>query len=445
MARLFVMLWGLLVCLAAPVYALPVQEVVSKLGVKAWLIEDHTNPTIALQFAFRGGVEQDPVNKQGLSVLLADMLTEGAGKRDARTYQQALADNSISFGLQASRDVIGGSLYGLTSALPLAAELAHDALTVPRFDAEALARLKQHQGGAIKAKLADPEWQARRALYAMIYANHPYSHRSLGTAAQLAGFTQKDLRDEFARRFARDNLIVAVVGDITPEGLAALLDKAFGDLPAHARMRPVVDIAVPNKAQSLNLAQEGGQSYLLFVAPGIKRDDPDWHAASLLNYLLGGGGFSSRLMQEVRTKLGLTYSIDTSLAAMEHGGLLVGEAKTANDKAGQAWQATRQVWGEIFENGVTETELKAAQDYLIGTLPTSFTSSGAIAGMLLSVQKENLPKDYLDKRADLLRAVTTNDIARVANRLLNPKHLTLVTVGAPEGIVSDRMEKFVDE
>ncbi|MBP7253925.1 MAG: insulinase family protein [Alphaproteobacteria bacterium] len=427
------------------VYALPVQEVVSKLGVKAWLIEDHTNPTLSLQFAFRGGVEQDKVNKQGLSVLLADMLTEGAGKRDARAYQQALADNSISFSLQASRDVISGSLYGLTSALPLATELVHDALTAPRFDTEALARLKQHQEGAIKAKLADPEWQARRALYAMVYANHPYGYRSLGSAAILAGITQKDLMDEFPRRFARDNLIVAVVGDITPDALAELLDKAFGDLPAHAQLRPVVDIAVPKKAQSLHLTQEGGQSYLLFVAPGIKRDDPDWHAATLLNYLLGGGGFSSRLMQEVRTKLGLTYSIDTSLAAMEHSGLLVGEAKTANDKAGQAWLATRQVWGQIFEDGVTEAELKAAQDYLIGTLPTSFTSSGAIAGMLLSVQKENLPRDYLDRRAELLRAVTTNDIARVANRLLNPKVVTLVVVGVPEGIVSDRTEKFVDE
>lgn len=444
MARLLLLLLGL--CLSSfTAFALPVQEVVSKLGVKAWLIEDHTNPTLALQFAFRGGVEQDTAKKQGLSVLLADMLTEGAGKRDARAYQQTLADNSISFGLEASRDVVGGSLYGLTSALPVAAELAHDALTAPRFDAEAIARLKQHQESVIKARLADPEWQARRALNAMIYPDHPYGFRSQGTAATLASLTQKDLKDEFARRFARDNLIVAVVGDITPDALAALLDKIFGDLPPHAKLHPVADIAMPVEAQSLHLEQKGGQSYLLFAAPGIKRNDPDWHAATLLNYLLGGGGFSSRLMQEVRTKLGLTYSIDTSLAAMEHSGLLVGEAKTANDKAGQAWQATRQVWSEVFENGVTAAELKSAQDYLIGSLPTSFTSSGAIAGMLLSVQKENLPKDYLDKRADLLRAVTTNDIARVANRLLDPKELTLVTVGAPEGIVSDRTEKFVDE
>ena len=445
MARLLAFLCGLLVCCALPAAALPVQEVVSKQGIKAWLIEDHTNPTIALQFAFRGGVEQDDASKQGLSVLLADMLTEGAGKRDARAFQQALADNSISFGLQASRDVIGGSLYGLTSAMPVAAGLVRDALTAPRFDAEALARLKQHQQGAIKARLADPEWQARRALYAMVYPDHPYAYRSLGTAASLAGISQKDLTNEFARRFARDNLLVAVVGAITPEHLAELLDKAFGALPAHATLRSVKDIAVPAEAQSLHLAQEGGQSYLLFVAPGIKRDDPDWHAASLLNYLLGGGGFSSRLMQEVRTKRGLTYSIDTSLAAMEHSGLLVGEAKTANDKAGVAWQATRQVWTEIFADGVTETELNAAQDYLIGALPTSFTSSGAIAGMLLSLQKDKLPRDYLERRADLLRAVTTNDIARVANRLLNPKNLTLVTVGAPEGIVSERTEQFVNE
>lgn len=445
MLRWLSLVWSLVFFLALPAFALPVQEVVSKLGVKAWLIEDNSNPTVTMHFAFRGGVEQDEADKQGLSVLLADLLTEGAGKRDARAFQQVLADNSIRFGLEASRDVISGSFYGLTSALPQATELMRDTMLKPRFDPEAIARLKERQAGAIKARLADPEWQARRALYAMIYGDHPYAYRSLGTATTLAAITRTDLQQAFQRRFARDNLLVAVVGAVKPEALAELLDKVFGDLPVHAGLRPVAEVALPEKAQTLHLEQDGGQSYLLFVAPGIKRDDPDWHAATLLNYVLGGGGFASRLMQEVRTKRGLTYSIDTALATMERGGLIVGEAKTANDKAGVAWQATRQVWQDVFDDGITDNELKAAQDYLIGALPTSFTAPGAIAGMLLALQKDNLPMDYLDRRAGLLRAVTTNDIARVANRLLDPKHLTLVTVGKPEGIVAERTEKFVDE
>ncbi len=435
----------LLVLLTLPALALPVQEVMSSKGIRAWLVQDHSTPILALQFAFRGGVEQDPVDKQGLSVLFADALTEGAAARDAKAYQQALAEHGLSFGLDAGRDAIAGSLYGLTAELPTAAELAHDALTAPRFDADAVSRLKQRQAGAIEARLADPEWQARRALYATVYAGHPYSYRSLGSAASLKHIDVEDLRGELKRRLARDNLLVSVVGDITPDALAELLDKIFGDLPEHAALNPIKDIAVPSQPTSQHLQQEGGQSYLLFVAPGIKRDDADWHAASLLNYILGGGGFESRLMEEVRNKRGLTYGIDTSLAAMRYSGLLVGEAKTANGKAGEAWDTTKQVWQNVYEHGVTEAELKAAQDYLVGSLATGFTSSGAIAGMLLSLQKDNLPKDYLDQRADLLRSVTVDDVARVAKRLLNPARLSLVAVGAPEGIKTDKEEEFVHE
>lgn len=440
----FALAWSF-VLLALPALALPVQEVMSAKGIRAWLVQDHNTPILALQFAFRGGVEQDPADKQGLSVLFADALTEGAAKREARDYQQALAAHGLSFGLDAGRDAIAGSLYGLTAELPMAAELAHDALTAPRFDEDAVARLKQRQAGAIAARLADPEWQARRALYATVYAGHPYSYRSLGSAASLKAIGIADLRGELKRRLARDNLLVSAVGDITPDALATLLDQIFGDLPEHADLRPMQEVSVPSKPTSLHLQQEGGQSYLLFVAPGIKRDDADWHAANLLNYILGGGGFESRLMEEVRNKRGLTYGIDTSLAAMRYSGLLVGEAKTANAKAGEAWETTRQVWQNVYENGVTEDELKAAQDYLIGSLPTGFTSSGAIAGMLLALQKDNLPKDYLDQRADLLRAVTVDDVARVAKRLLNPARISLVAVGAPEGIKTDKEEEFVHE
>ena len=441
----FITFCVVLLGLALPVQAAQVQEVTSKHGIKAWLIENHSTPVVALQFAFRGGVEQDTEAQQGLSRLLADMLTEGAGKRDARAYQQALADHGASFGLEAGRDVIAGSLYSLTMELPAVAGLAHDALTRPRFDNAALARLRQRQGGAVEAQLADPEWQARRLLYSVVYPNHPYAYRSLGTAASIKDITTADLRAAFKQRFARDNLLVAAVGDVSPERLAVLLDTIFGALPEMAQLRPVADIAAPVQGSTMHISQEGGQTYLLFAAPGIKRDDPDWHAASLLNYILGGGGFQSRLMQEVRTERGLTYGIDTSLIAMDHNGLIVGDATTDNAKAGEAWDTTRDVWQEVYEDGVTEDELKAAKDYLIGALTTNFTSSGAIAQMLLTIQKDGLPKDYLDQRAAMLRAVTLDAVNRVARRLLDPARLTLVAVGMPQGIKADKEEAFVHE
>lgn len=441
----FVSLFLLCLLIALPAHAAKIQEVTSAKGITAWLIEDNTVPVVTLRFAFRGGVEQDTPDTQGMSALLADLLTEGAGTRDAKAFQRALASDGISFGLEAGRDAINGSLYAQSSALSAAGALARDALTKPRFDDAAITRLKQNYKGAIKARLADPEWQARRALFATLFEDHPYAYRSLGTAKSITALTASDLRSEHKKRLARDNLLVVAVGDISPKTLGKLLDQIFGTLPAKATLRPISDIAAPTTGRIIEVTQEGGQSLLLFAAPGIKRDDPDWHAASLLNYILGGGGFESRLMHEVRDKRGLTYGIDTSLSAMDHAGLVLGDARTSNAKAGEAWSVTRSVWEKVWQNGVTAAELDAAKKYLIGSLPTGFTSSGAIAGMLLELRKDRLPRTYFDQRAALLSAVTLKDIGRVAQRLLDPERMTLIVVGKPDGIDADDTQEFVDE
>lgn len=443
MARAFLVI--VLALLAAPVSALPIEIVKSPQGIIGWLVEDHSVPVVSIQFAFRGGVEQDPTGAQGLSAMLADMMTEGAGRRDAAQYQQALADHGIAFGLSSERDVISGALRALRADLPVAAGLACDALLKPRFEQADLDRVRRDHTGTIKGRLSDPEWQARRAMFTALFPGHPYAMRSFGTEAGIAAITRQDLRQEHRRRFARDNLLVAAAGDITPATLGQLLDRIFGALPAKAELRPVADIAAPDQGSAVHIHQDGGQSVLLFAAPGIKRDDPDWHAAVILNYALGGGGFSSRLMDEVRDRRGLTYSIGTSLSAMDHAGIIIGQASTANAKAGEAWDTARAVWRRTAQDGITAEELAGAQSYLIGSLPTQFTSTGAIAGALVDLQQENLPPDYLDRRAGLFNAVTLADVARVAQRLLDPSRLTLVAVGNPQGIQFDRAEKFVEE
>lgn len=430
---------------ALPVAALPVQVLKSEQGITVWLVEDHSVPVVSMKFAFRGGVEQDPADAEGLSTMLADMLTEGSGQRDSEHFQQALADHGISFGVDAERDVLAGTLRAMTAELPMAAALAHDALVRPHFHQDDIDRMKQQHIGAIKGRLADPDWQARRALFLTIFSGHPYSYRSFGTEANLAKMTRTDLVREHRRRFARDNLIVSAVGDITPEKLRHLVDQIFGALPTHAELRPVADVQIPERGVTVHVTQDGGQSVLLFAAPGIKRDDPDWHAATILDYILGGGGFSSRLMDEVRDRRGLTYGITSSLQAMDHTGILMGQASTANGKAGEAWDVTRAVWGKVAQEGVTAAELAGAKSYLIGSLPTAFTSTNAIAGILAGVQEEKLPPDYLDRRTGLLNAVTLDDVRRVAHRLLDPARLTLIVVGKPDGINPDHTQDFVVE
>jgi zinc protease len=425
--------------------ATTVEEVTSVSGIRAWLVEDHHLPLIALQFAFKGGVEQDPVAKQGLATLTMSLLTQGAGDYDSAAFQQQLADHSVMMNFEAARDTLGGSMKILREERAAGFDLLHLALAKPRFDASDIARARARQLTEMRFGLGDPEWQARYALLNHIFAGHPYSERRFGTAKTLAGLTVDDIRAFAVQHFARDNLVVAVAGDITPEELKAALDQIFGDLPAKAALAPIPEVVWPKDTPVILVPREGTQTELLFAMPGPQRLDPDWYAADIANYILGGGGFSSRLMNEVRDKNGLTYGIGTDLAPMDRAAMIAGDAATDNDKTGKAWQIALDTMRGFYANGATAEEITAAKDYLTGSLPLMLTSTDAIAGVLLDMQLHGLGRDYLDRRDQLIRGVTVEDVMRVVKRWFDPKLLTLVMVGKPQGIVPTVTEAPVGE
>ncbi len=424
---LIIMLWAL------PANA-TIEEVVSPGGIKAWLVQDSKLPLISMQFAFRGGVEQDPSDKQGLTELTVNLLTEGAGKYDSAAFQQALADNSIAMQFNVGRDAIFGEIKTLKMDQNLAFDLLHLAVTNPRFDGDEINRQRDEQLTSLKIQLGSPDWQARYALFSYLFAGHPYGERMLGTAASLNSLKREDLQNFAAKHFARDNLIIAVTGDISREELAATLDRVFGDLPLHAQLAPIDEVKFPQQPQTILVPREGTQTEMMFAMPGPKRTDADWYAADIVNYILGSGGFSSRLMHEVRDKRGLTYGINTMLSPMEHAGIVVGEAATDNPKVGQAWSVVMQVWQGIYHDGVTEDEVNAAKDYLTGALPLAMTSTDKITAVLVDLQMNHLGQDYLEKRNSLIRGVTPQDIQDVIHRWFDPEKLTVVMVGQPQGI-----------
>jgi zinc protease len=419
---------------ALPLHATTIEEVTSPGGIKAWLVEDHQLPLIALKFAFKGGVEEDPVDKQGLSTLTMGLLTQGAGAYDSATFQQQVADHSIQIGFAAQRDALEGSLKMLREERSTAFDLLHLALTKPRFDPEPIERLRAHQLTQMRFEIGDPEWQARFTMLSDIFAGHPYSERRFGTAKTLASLTVNDIRTFATQHFARDNLVVAVAGDITPDELKAVLDQVFGDLPAHATLRTIPEVVWPKDTKTILVPRDGTQTELLFTQPGPKRLDPDWYATTIANYIVGGGGFSSRLMNEVRDKNGLTYGIDTDLAPMEHAAMVVGSAATDNDKTGKAWQIALETMRTFFAEGAKPEEIAAAKDYLTGSLPLLLTSTDAIAGVLLDMQMRGLGRDYLDRRDGLIRGVTADDVMQATKRWFDPSKWTLVMVGKPEGL-----------
>ncbi|WNK00022.1 pitrilysin family protein [Thalassospiraceae bacterium LMO-JJ14] len=421
---------------SAPARAVEVERVVSAGGIEAWLIRDPSNPITTMKLSFRGGTALDPDGKGGLANFVASTLDEGAGDMDSAAFQEALDERSISLRFSAGRDTFRGSLKTLNKYRDDAFEYLRLALNEPRFDAEPLTRMRAQILSGIKQQNEDPGNLASRAIFETAFEGHPYARDNDGTAESVSAITPEDMRRFVRQRLAKNNLLIGVVGDIDAETLKGYLDRAFGSLPEKASPWQVEKIT-PKLSGSVKVIDvDVPQSSIQFAQPGILRNDPDFYTAYVLNYVIGGGGFVSRLYEEVREKRGLAYSVYTYLMPLDAAGAVMGGAGTANARVAETVATVREVWKRFAAEGPTAAELKDAKTYLTGAFPMRFTSSSAIAGMLVGMQEEGLGIDYIDKRNGYIEAVTLEDARRVAQRLYQPDKLTFAIAGKPEGISS---------
>ena len=432
-ARLAVVAVALLL-LARPAAAVEIERVLSPGGIEAWLVSDHTNPIISMRFAFRGGASLDPAGKEGLANMVASTLDEGAGDLDSQAFHRRLEDLSVSLRFSAGRDTFAGRLKTLSENRDAAFGLLALAAAKPRFDAEPVARIRSQILAGLRRDLEDPDDIAGRTLSETLFPGHPYGRPVDGTLDSVAAITADDLKGFWKGRLARDNLVIGVVGDIDGHTLAALLDTTFSALPARAAPGRVPEIEPQGAGQTVVVDRPVPQSVIVFAHKGIMRDDPDFYAAYVMNYVLGGGGFSSRLYDQVREKRGLAYSVYSTLYPLDHAALILGGAGTAKARTAETLAVIRDEWRAMKEGGLSEQELADAKTYLTGSFPLRFTSSGRIAGFLVSVQLDNLGIDYIDERNSYIEAVSLEDANRVAERLLDPDNLTVVVVGQPEGM-----------
>lgn len=412
-----------------------IQVVESPGGIQAWLVEDHTMPIIALRFAFKGvGAKLDPPEKQGLARMVSNTLDEGAGSYDSESFQKTLNDNSIALSFSASRDNFSGSLRTLTRNRALAFSLLKLAITEPRFDEDPVARMRAHNIARIRSSLSDPSWLAARLMNDIAFENHPYAMNSGGTISTLQAITPDDLRGFADRYFSRERLVVSAVGDITPDELTAMLDEVFGALPETADIPAIENFDVKNGGTITLYEKDIPQTIINIQQPGIGREDPDYYKAMVMNYILGGAGFGSRLMAELREERGLTYGVYSSLQDYEHVDLITINTSTKNESAAEALNLIKQEMEKLAAAPPEDEELARAKSYLIGSLPLSMTSTGQIAALLLGLQLDDLPADYFSKREKALRAITKEDVRETAQRLLQPDNLTTVIVGKPENV-----------
>ena len=434
MRRLFAALL-LLIPLALPAQAAnKIQEITSPGGITAWLVEDHSLPVVTLDVTFRGGAALDPADKAGLATLTADLLDEGAGDLDSQAFQGRLEDLAASLEFTAAADGIGSSLRSITANLAPALELLRLSLTAPRFDEAAVARVRSQLLAQLARDAREPRYIADRLWWRNAYDGHPYAQPLKGAAESVARIATADLRALVHDRFARDVMLIGVVGDVTPDALKTLLDKTFGALPAHTAPATVPEVTATPKKALLLARLPIPQSVVVFGEAGIKRDDPDWYPAFVVNHVLGGGGFTARLTAEVREKRGLAYSVYSTLAPLRHSGLILGGVATQNARVAQSIEIIRAEWRRMRDEGPTAAELEDAKTYLTGSYPLSLDSTGSIAATLVAIQRDHLGIDYLERRNALIAGVTLDDAKRVARRLFDPDKLSFVVIGSPEGL-----------
>lgn len=423
---------------------LPIKEIKTPGGISVWVVEDKSLPVIALQFMFRdSGAANDPEQLQGLARMLSNTMDEGAGDLDSQSFQKALADHSITLFFNASRDSFDGKLKTLTRHQDKAFDLLALAMNAPRFDEEPVARMRDGNLSRIRSSLSNPEWMAARLMNDKAHEGHPYGKNSGGTLSSLTRITPDDLRAFKKTYLTRDRLLIAAAGDIDPATLGPAIDKAFGMLPATSDAPPVSDTNVTNGGSIFVYEQPIPQTIVQVNLPAFDRKDPDYYALQIMNYIYGGGGFGSRLMDKAREQRGLTYGIYSSVQDYRHADILNISTSTKNASAKDILSIIREEMIRMNQEPVSDTELENAKSFIIGSMPLALSSTDNIADMVLGLRADDLPIDYLDRFADYMRAVTAEDIRRVAGRVLKPDTMTTVLVGKPESIEQAEIVKVL--
>ena len=420
--------------------AMKIEKIVTPAGITAWLVREHTVPMVSLNYAFRGGSSQDEADKAGTANLTADLLDEGAGKLDSSAYHDRLERHAIDLRFNVGRDYFRGTLRSLNEHREEAFDLLHLALTEPRFDADAVQRVRGQVMAGLRREITNPNDVASLRWWQTAFPGHPYGRQSSGSLTTVPHITADDLRNYVRNVFARNQLTVSIVGDVDAKTAAALIDRAFGSLPAKNDLKPVPQVTPVGLGKRIVIKLNVPQSVVTFGGKGIERSDPDFMAAYIVNHILGGGDFTSRLYREVREKRGLAYGVYDSLVWFNHAAVVIGGTATRDDRTGDALKIIEQQIARMAAQGPTEAEMVAAKSYLKGAYALSLDSSRKIAAQLTQIQLDNLGIDYIQRRGAMIDGVTLADAKRVAKRLYGGGLLVTVA-GRPKDLTSGVVAK----
>lgn len=401
-------------------------------GLKVIHVERPYLPIVVMNLVIMASPLNEPEEKAGLANLTSAMLTEGTSKRSSTAINEEIEFLGASLSASTGSDYTTLSLSILKKDLEKGFEIFSDVLINPTFPEEELKRKKELLKGSLKQREEDPSFLASRAFIKEVFGSHPYGRLITGTIETIDKIERDDLINFYKKYYLPENSFLVVAGDITSEELDRLFDKYFKDWKKETEQNIKGDkiFVIPEKKKKTILINKDiTQANILFGHLGVSRDNPDYYAITLMNYILGGGGLTSRLMKTIRDEMGLTYSIFSSFSSNKWSGQFEIEVQTKNESAGLVVKEILNQIRKIKSEPVSDQELEDAKAFLTGSFPRRLETTRRVVDFLSAVEFYNLGDDYIQKYPEYIRSVTKEDILRVANKYLDTENYILVIVG----------------
>ena len=424
----------LLLCLAPQALAiLPIEHWQAASGAKVYFVANRDLPMLDVSVDFPAGSAYDSREKSGTAAMTHGLLRLGADGLAEDEIARRFADVGAGIGGRFDADRAGLSLRTLSDPARrgVALDLLARILRAPQFPVSVLEREKVRQIGALREADLRPDTQVARNFYRLVYRDHPYSYRSVGDVETVDRLTRDDLLDFYRRHYVADRAVVAIIGDVSRQEAETIAEQLTGGLPRSggkaAELPPVEPLP---QAVTRIVAHPATQSHILIGAPGIRRDDPEYFALFVGNHILGGGGFVSRINEEVRQKRGMAYSAYSYFAPQRARGPFIIGMQTRRDQAEEALAVVRKTLRDFIDGGPTEEELLAAKKNIVGGFPMRIDSNRKIHEYLAAIGFYNLPVNYLETFVANIERVSVADIRAAFASRVDPERMVTVVVGA---------------
>ena len=411
--------------------AVKIQQWQTSTGSEVYFVENHDLPIVDLSVNFAAGSAHDTAEKSGVAGITKYMMTLGADGMTDEVIANKMADIGAILSGDFDADRAGFKLRTLSSTREqtLALDVFIKVLQKPDFPEAVLAREKARIISGLQEAETQPESISNKAFMKAMYGSHPYSLDESGEVDTVAKIKREDLQNFYSQYYGAKGAVIAMIGDLTREQANKIAENISSGMPKSVAIAPIPPVAYPTKAIEQRIVHPASQSHILLGYPGIKRGDPDLFPLYVGNYILGGGGFVSRLTEEVREKRGLVYSVYSYFMPMAELGPFQIGLQTKKDQADDALKLVRETLDKFLKDGVTESELKAAKANIIGGFPMRIDSNGKILDYLAVIGFYKLPLSYLDDYNTKVASVTTAQIKEAFNRRLKAENFVTIIVG----------------